>query len=81
MASDLFIGVSPAAVFFLVVALLLVAIWSTIWKGLALWKSARKGSKIWFVILLIVNTLGILEILYIFVFSKIGEKTAKHKRR
>lgn len=45
-------------------------IWSFIWKGMALWLAARKSHKAWFVILLIVNTLGILEILYIYIFSK-----------
>lgn len=39
-------------------------------EGLALWKSARKDSKIWFIVFLVVNTLGILEILYLYVFSK-----------
>jgi len=47
-----------------------VIIWSLVWKGWALWKSARNGSKVWFIVFLIVNTLGILEILYIYVFSK-----------
>ncbi len=37
----------------------------------------RKGSKIWFVVLLIVNAIGILEILYILVFSKIKSKNNK----
>ncbi len=46
--------------------LAIVVIWSLIWKGLALWKAARNGSKWWFVIILIVNTLGLLEILYYF---------------
>ena len=48
----------------------LLIIWSIIWKGLALWKAARRGSKPWFVALLVINTAGILEILYLFVFSK-----------
>ena len=48
----------------------LLIIWSAIWKGIALWKAARNSAKAWFIILLIVNTVGILEILYIFVFSK-----------
>ena len=48
----------------------LIMIWSLIWKGLALWKSARLRQPIWFVLLLVINTLGILEILYLFVFSK-----------
>lgn len=46
------------------------ALWTIPWKGWALWKAARAGSKPWFVALLLVNTLGILEILYIYVFSK-----------
>jgi len=50
--------------------LALLVVWSLIWKGIALWKAARNSSKIWFVALLIVNTVGILEILYIFVFGK-----------
>jgi Family of unknown function (DUF5652) len=56
--------------------IVIVAIWSLIWKGLALWKSAREGSKPWFVILLIVNTVGILEILYLYVFSKPNKKAS-----
>jgi len=47
-----------------------VIIWSLIWKALALWKAARLGSKVWFVVLLVVNTVGILEILYLYVFTK-----------
>ena len=43
----------------------LLLIWSLIWKGIALWKAAKKNHPIWFGILLIANTLGILEILYI----------------
>ena len=49
---------------------LLLIIWSLVLKGLSLWKAARAGSKPWFIALLVVNTLGILELLYIFVFSK-----------
>ena len=49
---------------------MLLAVWSLVWKGFALWKAARNTSKVWFVVLLLVNTVGILEILYIFVFGK-----------
>lgn len=61
-------GFAIGTVFFL--ALAIVVAWTIFWKGMALWKSARAGSKIWFVVFLLVNTLGILEILYIYVFSK-----------
>lgn len=57
---------SPQQLWFLVP----LVIWSLIWKGWALWKAARTGSRPWFVVLLIANTAGILEILYIFVFGK-----------
>lgn len=49
---------------------LILIVWSFVWKGLALWQSARNGHKGWFVALLLINTLGILEILYIYVFGK-----------
>ena len=50
--------------------LVCIVAWSLVWKGLALWRAAREESKWWFVVLLVVNTLGILEILYFFVFSR-----------
>ncbi|PIR44025.1 hypothetical protein COV23_02005 [Candidatus Wolfebacteria bacterium CG10_big_fil_rev_8_21_14_0_10_31_9] len=56
------------AIFAVLFAVLMV--WSIIWKGLALWKAAKNGSIKWFIVLLVVNTMGILEILYIYVFSK-----------
>lgn len=58
----LLLGVSVAAICFVA--------WSAIWKGWALWIAARSGSKVWFILFLFVNTLGILEIIYIFVVSK-----------
>lgn len=48
----------------------LVLAWSLAWKGVALYKAARLEQKAWFVALLIINTVGILEIFYIFIFSK-----------
>ena len=45
-------------------------IWTLYWKGRSLWKAAQAGDRNWFIALLIINTLGILEILYIYIFSK-----------
>ena len=50
--------------------LAVLIIWGVIWKGVALWKAARNSHKAWFVVMLIVNTVGILEIIYIFGFGK-----------
>lgn len=54
--------------------LLLIAAWTLPWKGVALWKAAKNGNKWWFIVLLVLNTLAILEIIYIFYFSKKDEK-------
>jgi hypothetical protein len=51
-------------------AMLLILAWTLPWKGVALWKAARNGAKWWYIVLLVINTMAILEILYIFIFSK-----------
>jgi Family of unknown function (DUF5652) len=52
-------------------ALILLVLWSVFWKGLALWHSARRSQPWWFVIILVVNTAGILEIIYLFAVAKL----------
>lgn len=52
---------------------LLIA-WSLVWKGLALWRAARRGEKAWYLVLLVLNTLGILEIIYYFLVAKTDDK-------
>ena len=51
---------------------IVIGIWSLVWKGFALWKAARKTHKIWFVVILAANTIGILEILYLYIFSEMN---------
>lgn len=55
----------------------ILILWSLVWKGLALWRSARRGESGWFVVLLILNTLSILEIIYYFLIAKTDKKEAK----
>jgi len=43
-----------------------VITWSLAWKGASLWRAARNNSKPWFITLLVTNTLGILDAVYIF---------------
>lgn len=50
--------------------LAVLIIWSLAWKGMALWKAAHRGSKPWFILLLLVNTVGILDIIYIYLVDK-----------
>lgn len=48
----------------------LILVWTLPWKYVALWRAARNSHLVWFIVLLVVNTLAILEIIYIFGFSK-----------
>ena len=57
--------------------LLLILAWTLPWKGVALWKAVKLNHQAWFIALLILNTLAILEILYIFVFSKMMKPKAE----
>lgn len=50
--------------------LLLLWVWSYIWKGIALWHSAKNHQRNWFIVILVLNTVGILEIVYLFRFAK-----------
>jgi hypothetical protein len=49
---------------------LALIIWSFTWKGLGLWKAAGLRQKYWFIAILILNTLGILEIIYIYFVAR-----------
>lgn len=57
------LGISPAL-------FALLVIWSIVWKGFALWKAAGLRQKAWFIIMLIINTVGILEIIYLLIYRK-----------
>jgi methionyl-tRNA synthetase len=52
------------------VLIAVLAVWSLIWKGFALWYAARNHQKIWFIAFLVINTAGILEILYLIFWRK-----------
>jgi Family of unknown function (DUF5652) len=49
----------------LMTVLFVILVWEFIWKGMAMWESARSGNKNWFIALLILNTAGILPIYYL----------------
>lgn len=51
-----------------------LVIWDIIWKGIGLWRSAQNGDKAWFVAMLIVNSVGILPIIYLLSHKEKGAK-------
>ena len=65
---DYFIQMTDIPWFGILIAILTV--WSVTWKGIALWNAARSNQLGWYIALLFVNTLGILELAYLIFFKK-----------
>lgn len=49
---------------------ILVLIWKLIWKGLGLWRAGKFEQKNWFIAILLLDTFGIIEIVYLFKYAK-----------
>ncbi len=47
----------------------IILIWDLIWKGIALWKAGKNKQRNWFIALLVINTIGLLPIIYLRFFS------------
>ncbi len=62
---DIFAGLSESQIMLLVV----VQIWDLIWKGFALWRAARRRDTLWFVLLILINSAGLLPVFYLFYIS------------
>lgn len=54
--------------------LIILAIWDGIWKLIAMWKAGRNNHLAWFIIIALINSVGILPIIYILIQRKKGEK-------
>lgn len=61
--------------------LVILSIWELIWKGIALWRCGRNNQLGWFVFILILNTAGILPVLYLGFFQKPKKQVLRTKDR
>jgi len=52
---------------------ILLVLWALGWKGYALWRAAKNDQKYWYIAILVINLLGILEIVYLVFFQKKGK--------
>lgn len=61
----------------------LFIVWELIWKAIALWKCGRNNQPIWFVFILVLNTVGILPIIYLIWFQskRVVSKAVKRRRK
>jgi len=65
MGADMWaMGAGMTAVFIILI------IWSMVWKAMALWRAARNNHLAWYIVLMLLNTAGILDILYYFIWGK-----------
>ncbi|MCX6333390.1 MAG: DUF5652 family protein [Bacteroidia bacterium] len=58
----------------LIPVIIILALWDTVWKLIAMWRAARNNHLAWFICIFIFNTLGILPIIYILIYRKEPEK-------
>lgn len=70
MLESLYFGKLLAMGAGMIALFVVLMIWTAIWKAIALWKSGRNNQLAWFIVLFIVNTVGILEIVYLLFFQK-----------
>jgi hypothetical protein len=45
-------------------------IWDVVWKLIALWKAGGSKQLVWFIVLGVLNTVGLLPIVYLLFFQK-----------
>ncbi len=45
--------------------LIFFVIWEAFWKGLGLWKAAKKGDQLWFIAIFLINFVGLIPIIYL----------------
>ena len=60
-------------------ALLFLSLLTLPIKGFALWRAARSEQRNWFIGLLVLNTIGMLDLAYLFYFAK-PDKVRKTKK-
>ncbi|MDA8093803.1 MAG: DUF5652 family protein [Betaproteobacteria bacterium] len=60
-------SIVPNLPHWMIVWLPLAIVWDLVWKGLGLWRAARRGQTLWFICMLALNTVGILPIVYLLV--------------
>ncbi len=53
--------------------IIILVIWEAIWKLIAMWKAGRNNHLAWFICISLINTVGILPIIYILMHRKKSE--------
>jgi hypothetical protein len=54
-----------------------LVVWEMVWKGFGLWRAGRRNQPAWFFLMFILNTAGILPIVYLFITREKKQKMQK----
>lgn len=68
------LGANPTILF-------LIIAWTGFWKLIGMWYSAREKQPVWFIAIGLLNTLGILPILYLFIFKDLKKKQTNERKK
>lgn len=56
--------------------IIICVLWDVVWKLIAMWKAARNTDLAWFICIALLNTMGLIPIIYILLFVN---KSGKNK--
>jgi sorbitol-specific phosphotransferase system component IIC len=54
----------------LIPVIIVIVVWDSVWKLIAMWKSARNDQLVWFICIAVINTIGILPIIYLLLYKR-----------
>lgn len=57
-----------------------IAAFALVLKGMALWRAARRGESTWFIALCVINSLGILPLIYLMTHTPVLETKRTSKK-
>lgn len=60
----------PETFIWLMPIFIILFLWEATWKLIALWKAGRNNHLAWFICIALINTMGILPIVYILMHRK-----------
>lgn len=47
------------------IGIFVLILWEAFWKGIGLWKSAKRGDTLWFIAMFLINFFGLLPLFYL----------------
>ena len=75
------LGISVNALVILMVVMAILVVFDSVMKLIGMWKSARNGHIVWFIFIAIINSVGILPIIYLVWFDSSSSNRQIRKRR